>query len=130
MEAAQHKIVVLVADDEPSVRMLLQEGLEHAGYSVLSANDGIEALSLSRAFHGRIDLLITDLEMPGMSGIELTRQLSYDRPELRIILISGSKPAPFDKPFPYLSKPFRMKELIAKVREALGGSPRRTGHTP
>jgi two-component system, cell cycle sensor histidine kinase and response regulator CckA len=122
MDAPQDEIVVLVADDEPSVRMLLQEILETEGYTVLPANDGIEALSLSRAFHGRIDLLITDLQMPGMSGVELARQVSHERPELRVILISSSKPVPFDERFPFLSKPFRMKELIAKVREVLGES--------
>jgi CheY-like chemotaxis protein len=121
MDAAQDKIVVLVADDERSVLMLLQEFLEKEGYDVLAANDGNEALSISRAFQKRIDLLITDLDMPGMSGLELARQVSYERPELRMLFTSGSKAVPHNERFPFLPKPFRMKELIDKIHDVLGG---------
>jgi two-component system, cell cycle sensor histidine kinase and response regulator CckA len=80
---------VLVAEDEESVRKLAVRVLERAGYEVLQAGDGAEALRLADAFPDRIDLLVSDLVMPEMGGRELARRLRILRPETSILLMSG-----------------------------------------
>ncbi|HYD54020.1 MAG TPA: two-component regulator propeller domain-containing protein [Gemmatimonadaceae bacterium] len=80
---------VLVAEDEPGVRQLVCAVLERAGYTVLRAADGSEALDLASAHVGRIDLLLTDVVMPGMSGRELAERLLPGRPATRVLFMSG-----------------------------------------
>jgi PAS domain S-box-containing protein len=115
---------VLVADDEALVRGLIVDGLERAGYDVLAAADGREALELARVRLEPIDLLVTDIVMPGMSGRDLAEQLVAERPELKILFVSGYPGgAPGDEaaaPGPrFLQKPFTLGELAAAVAEAI-----------
>ena len=80
---------VLVVDDEPSIRQLLRETLEPMGYRVLEASSGVEAAQCSDAFRETIDLLVTDVVMPGMNGMRLAEILRQRRDGIKVIFISG-----------------------------------------
>lgn len=117
--------IVLVVEDDSSVRTLARRSLVAAGYQVLDAVDGLDAIELARAHAGEIDLIVSDVIMPRMDGVELVERLRRDRPGLRALLVSGYVPAPeresrlaaLDAAF--LEKPFRMADLVASVRDAL-----------
>jgi PAS domain S-box-containing protein len=120
---------ILLVEDEPSVRRLARLALEGRGYKVLGAEDGLTALSLAERHRGPIDLLITDLVMPGMSGRELADLLHGHRPGLRVIFMSGYvehaelRTALVRGGGAFLQKPFSMVDLAAKVREVLEERP-------
>jgi len=116
---------VLVVEDEEGVRALAAEFLRKNGYSVLEARDGVEALEMAGHFAGAIDLILTDMVMPRMSGTELIEKMKTVRPAARAILMSGyseqfrtrqdessANPA-------VLQKPFSMTVLVAAVRAML-----------
>jgi two-component system, cell cycle sensor histidine kinase and response regulator CckA len=116
---------VLLVEDEESVRQLVRETLETRGYRVLEAENGQTALATAQRFQENIDLLITDVVMPGMSGHELVQQLLKLRPEVKVLYLSGytedafaAEGAPENKAF--LQKPFTLQNLSRKVREVLG----------
>lgn len=116
---------ILVAEDEEVVRRLLVELLRRAGYTVLDAANGVLALELARGYSGAIQLLITDVAMPVMTGTELARQIGAVQAGLRILLISGySDPAQVadiqEQPgVAYLRKPFAPRALLDQVRALL-----------
>ncbi len=89
MTAQPHRVILLV-DDDDSVRTILQQALTRHCCQVIVASDGAEALRQSEAELGKIDLLISDLQMPRLNGIELAQRLRQQRPELPILFISGS----------------------------------------
>lgn len=109
---------IIVVDDEEAVRTVVAEFLEDFGYHVLQADGGASALRLL-ATDPRVQLLVTDIRMPDMSGLELADQATAIRPALKIILISGYFAAQQVRRR-YLRKPFRMRELAAAVRAELG----------
>lgn len=117
---------VLLVDDEPGVRSLCRQFLAPGPYTVLEANDGREALEVCRRHEGPIHLLLTDLVMPGMSGLELARQVAAARPETCILFMSASAEASIKEelvggaPRPWLHKPFTQQALLAAVRDTLG----------
>ena len=114
---AQH-LTILVVDDEPEVRTIVSEFLEDFGYRVLQASGASDALRLLDS-QEEVDLLITDIRMPGLSGIELADIAAARHRDLKIILISGYSVAqPVARRF--LRKPFRMKDLQAAVIAELG----------
>ena len=80
---------ILLAEDEQEVREVAREFLESAGYLVLEARDGAEAMRLAAEHKGEIDLLISDMVMPGMTGQELARRVRESRPDLQAIFMSG-----------------------------------------
>jgi CheY-like chemotaxis protein len=80
---------ILLVEDDVALLEILKETLEHQGYTVLAAPDGQQALDLSRRCEGTIDLVVTDVVMPGMSGYELVSQLVVERPGLRALYVSG-----------------------------------------
>jgi len=112
---------ILVAEDRPDVRAIVNATLVEAGYSVTLAADGIEALALGGA--GAIDLVVSDVVMPSMNGIELVKALREKRPALRAVLLSGhpGELAELPSRTELLRKPFRAAELLAAVRDQLGG---------
>jgi two-component system, cell cycle sensor histidine kinase and response regulator CckA len=118
--ATNGRVVVLLAEDEPSVRYVVEASLERAGYIVLAANDGAEALKLSRSYPGRIDLLLTDVKMPRVGGPELARAVLRERRGIRILLMTGT---PADVPEglqrELLCKPFLPNELLQHVTRVL-----------
>ena len=89
MTGTQNGKSILLAENERSVRTLLLNTLREAGYKVLDAADGREGLEKSRQFNGTIHLLLADVEMPNMTGIELATQIQIDRPGVPVLLMSG-----------------------------------------
>ncbi len=116
---------VLLAEDEQDVREIAREFLESGGYKVLEARDAEEAVKLAREHGGAIDLLVTDMVMPGMTGQELAVQLQHEYPGLRIVFMSGysehaaTEMANADPNVRLLNKPFSRGTLLRGVREIL-----------
>src|ERR1051326_5658741 len=116
---------ILVVDDEESLRAVVVDLLSQLGYHVLSAANGKEALKLAGEYPGRIDLLLTDVVMDALPGPELAERLLQDRPEMKVIFISGFAdgslaPNGVLKPGTVLvQKPFTIRVLSAKWREVL-----------
>jgi two-component system, cell cycle sensor histidine kinase and response regulator CckA len=115
---------VLLVDDEDALRRLLREMLSAYGYQVLEASDGAQALKICQQHAGRIDLLLSDVKMPGMTGPELALRLACMRPDMKLLYISGyaTDAIPhYDLSTPFLAKPFSPDTLVRKVREVLHG---------
>jgi PAS domain S-box-containing protein len=116
---------LLVAEDEEALREATCDYLRSLGYAVLAASSGQEALSLASQHEKHIDLLITDLAMPGMSGRELAQMLASLRPDLKTIFMSGySDDAVLQRGIheqgaTFLQKPFSLGTLALKVRDTL-----------
>lgn len=109
---------ILVVDDEEEVREILAETLVDFGYQVITAASGEEALPVLRR-ERTVSLVITDVRMPGMSGLELAERIREGWPDVKIVLISGYF-LPQAVPQRFLKKPFHMKELATIVRAELG----------
>jgi CheY-like chemotaxis protein len=112
--------VILLVDDDPDVRLLTRTFLEHEGYSVFSSGDAERAAQMFRSI-AQIDLVVTDLYMPGRSGMELARELKAIRNEVPVLLISGGvlEERQEDEGWSFLAKPFRLPELLAAVHRIL-----------
>ena len=114
---------ILLADDDDSIRQLLYQTLVDGGYNVLEASDGADALRCAMRYPGDIHVLVTDVIMPQLNGLELARQLRAKRPEVKVLFISGHMEAQIlaggDPELVILRKPFRTASLLAKVREAV-----------
>lgn len=109
-------MTVLVVDDEPQLRVMLAHFLEQEGFAVFTADCGTQAISLFRA-HPEIDLLVSDIVMPGMDGPSLAAELRSLNAALPVILISGNcDPKQIDNGFALVQKPFSFTELLAKIR--------------
>jgi two-component system, cell cycle sensor histidine kinase and response regulator CckA len=120
---------ILLLEDEGSLREIIREVLEEAGYRVLTAADSREALPLARAHGGPIHILVTDVVMPGLGGREIAEALARERPSTRVLYISGYTDEAIghhnvlDPGVHFLQKPFSTLALLRKVREVLD-SPR------
>jgi CheY-like chemotaxis protein len=112
---------ILLVEDEPTVRTLVALTLSRAGYRVLQARDGENALAVFDEHHGRIDLLLTDLRMPQMGGVELVRHLRDRVRDLKVLCVSGFPGGGNDLMVTehYLAKPFSKSDLLDKVRSVL-----------
>jgi CheY-like chemotaxis protein len=116
---------ILIAEDEDSVRTLARKILSGAGYTVLEARHGADALLVSREYQGPIHLLLTDVVMPELNGLRLAEQLVSERPETRVIFMSGYTRDEVDRKgltepaVALVHKPFTINELATTVREAL-----------
>ena len=116
---------ILLVDDSSSLRKMIQEILSHKGYSVMTAQDGIQALELSRAYSGVIDLLITDIVMPQMGGAQLADQIIRERPDIPVVFLSGyaadKYPIPEHAPgrITTIQKPCSVDTLLTSVRRIL-----------
>jgi DNA-binding response OmpR family regulator len=121
MQPQDRRAVILLAHDEPVVRNLIQMALTYAGYHVLSASDGAEALKLSRSYEGVIDLLIGDAEMPNLTGPELASIISKERPDTQVLLMTAElcDEIPQQLRPELLRKPFVAKLLLSRVRSIL-----------
>ncbi|HEX4782921.1 MAG TPA: PAS domain S-box protein [Candidatus Sulfotelmatobacter sp.] len=117
---------VLLVEDEESVRQLVRETLAAKGYRVMEASNGEGGLSAAAQHNGKIDLVITDVVMPGMGGRELVKQLAQTCPETKVLYLSGyTEDAIFsegtlESGAAFLQKPFTLQSLARKVREVLG----------
>jgi PAS domain S-box-containing protein len=127
----QGRETVLAVEDDEAVRQLIRTALEMNGYRVLLAEDGVEALKLVAAhLAGPLDLLITDLAMPGMNGTELAGKVKERLPDVAVLYISGypedlRQAGKIDENS-FLQKPFSPKVLCRRVRETLDRRGRRT----
>ncbi|MGB2718060.1 MAG: response regulator, partial [Vicinamibacterales bacterium] len=120
---------VLVVEDDNAVRRLARDVLTAAGYTVIDARDGDEALARTRAHPSLVDLVITDVVMPGPTGRELAARLADAFPGIRVLYTSGytkaaTMTAGIDVTAPFLPKPFLPADLLTKVREVLSGATR------
>jgi CheY-like chemotaxis protein len=117
---------ILVVEDQPEVRNLAVTVLRKCGYTVHCAVNGADAIRLWRELHGAFDLLLTDIVMPGMTGREVAQVLLQERPDLRVLYMSGyteeaiAHRGVLDAGIDYLQKPFTPELLASKVREVLG----------
>ena len=122
-----HQPVILVADDEVMIRNLVTILMQLEGYLVISAADGQEGLELSRKYSGKIDLVITDMEMPRLNGSDLCAHLIEERPGIKVIVMSGKDIAEIVSQnihIHFLPKPFDGEIIKKRVREILGLRPR------
>ena len=106
--ASNSEKTILFADDDGQVQKLVVTLLHNCGYKVIVATTGKEALQKARELQGMIHLLLSDVEMPGMTGIELAIQLNQERPDTKILLISGvpSGMLVLNNGWSFLPKPF------------------------
>ena len=125
MADPEPRATILVVEDEEEVRALARDVLEMNGYTVVEAQDAEDAVRLGESHPGPIDLLITDVVMPRMSGPELARRLRARRPDLRVLCMSGYPESP-DREAQgagrwtgWLQKPFTPESFMEKVRECL-----------
>ena len=118
---------VLVVEDEDIVRNLCVRILEQLGYKVHQARNGTEAIAVAGGCGERIDLLLTDVVMPGMNGSELAAQLVPRHPEMKVLFTSGytddaiTRHGILDEGVSFLGKPYAPSALARKVREVLDG---------
>jgi DNA-binding response OmpR family regulator len=118
-------VTILVAEDDPPVRRLIVQALRQQQFTVLEAADGEQARDLARQYDRPIHLLLTDLKMPRLGGVELARWLSFHRPGVRVLFMSGYATAP---PVAdglgggagrFLQKPFTRHQLLEQIRSLL-----------
>jgi DNA-binding response OmpR family regulator len=121
-----HETILLVEDD-PSVRNLARSVLEMYGYTVLEAPEPSAAIRISQEHRGMIDILLTDVVMPHMNGKRLSELLAPDRPEMKVLFMSGYtddaivRQGVLDAGVNFIQKPFVPATLTAKVRDVLEG---------
>lgn len=114
---------ILLVDDDPAVRDVTAMMLEDLGYGVIEADNGAAALDLLSK-GARVDLMLADFSMPGMTGAELTREVAVSRPGLPVLLVTGyadERAVAAVGEDRLVLKPFRNEDLARKVRVALGG---------
>jgi CheY-like chemotaxis protein len=113
---------VLLVEDEPGVRRLAASMLRRNGHSVLCAASGEEAIEIFQSHGGTVDLVLTDIVMTGMSGVELARQIHKRQPGARVLFMSGYADNAAQSEIPphaVLSKPFTADALRQRVRDTL-----------
>jgi len=115
---------ILVVDDEPDVRLIIRRLLDEQGYHVHEAGDGLQALEMVRAAPGLLDLVVSDLAMPRLNGIQLVQVLSVERPEIPLVLVSGYAVPELEAmgivaPCGMLAKPLVEDVFLAEVKRCL-----------
>jgi len=119
------KPIVLIAEDEPDLLDLYRQGLEMLGAVVLKAEDGDSAWSLFQQNGDTIDLVISDIFMPGINGVQLMNRIKEKNPGLPVFLVTGYahlrtlvEESAYE-PDAYLEKPFNLRDLFRRVKQAL-----------
>jgi two-component system cell cycle sensor histidine kinase/response regulator CckA len=118
--------VILVADDDVLIRNMIRTMLAAENHLVLDANDGLEALEVARRYSGSIHLLVTDVKMPRMNGIDLVKAIKASRPDIKVLVMSGQTSGETlvrNKDTAFLRKPFIPAVFRTKIRELLSGPP-------
>jgi two-component system cell cycle sensor histidine kinase/response regulator CckA len=119
---------LLFVEDESAVRHPAVEFLKKCGYTVIEAQDGLQAVDIASKLPGRIDLMVTDVVMPGMSGGQLAEILGARYPAMKVLFVSGYaervvlKHKIVDVHTNFLQKPFTLHSLASKIRETLARS--------
>ena len=116
---------ILLADDDPAMRSFISTALKRAGHNVTEAEDGIDALNKLKR-NGEFDLLLTDIVMPGIDGVELAKKASKIQPHIKVIFITGftamatkHKGEITTNHSKLISKPFHLNDLVKQVEEIL-----------
>ena len=120
-------MIILLAEDDIQVRYFIWKLLKTDGFTVLASGNGEFALKAAREYPGHIDLLLTDIEMPGMSGLELCRNIRAERPAIKALVMSGDlrwSDQVVTNGLPFLHKPFTPTVLRASIDAVLHPSPR------
>lgn len=123
LDTSPNSAVVLLVEDDPEALRVTSYFLKELGYRTLEASGAIEAVELARANRAGVDLLVTDVVMPVMSGIDLAQRVRAELPALPVIFLAGVVPAPVAQ-LPgtrFLRKPFSKRELASSMRSVLGG---------
>jgi two-component system, cell cycle sensor histidine kinase and response regulator CckA len=126
------KATILVVDDEVSLRQMLVRQLRSEGYNVVEAGYGLEALAVARSSAEPIDLVLSDIVMPGMIGTELAQRLLAEHPGIRVVLMSAHTLDPVATSgrvanVPVLAKPFEGQRMLALVELTLNTTPEASG---
>jgi two-component system, cell cycle sensor histidine kinase and response regulator CckA len=118
---AKGPTTILVVDDERAVRALVKSVLEKHGYAILEAVSGEQALELLTQGPSEVALILTDIVMPGMSGVDLATRLQQLKPMLPVLLMTGFTDEDTEAlhRFAYIRKPFQPGELVRRVAELL-----------
>ena len=116
---------ILVVDDMVSILLHREVFIEHLGYNVLLASSGHEALKVVEEHDGKLDLLLTDIMMPNMNGLELAETVVADNPDVKVLFMSGYLQSAFDSrntlsfKKSFIQKPFSFKTLTTHIKKAL-----------
>ena len=125
--------LILLVEDDVHVQYFIWKLLKAAGFTVLTAGNGELALAASRSHPGPIDLLLTDMQMPRMSGLELCRNISEERPGIKVLVMSGDlqgREQTSMNGLPFLQKPFIPTALRDSIEALLGPNPSLGGIYP
>ncbi len=128
--AAKGSETILLVEDDEMVRTLVRETLEREGYKVIDSADPVEAQRISEGHRGKVQLLITDVVMPKLSGRELARNLTERRPDMKVLYMSGYTDSAIvnsgilQKEVAFIQKPFTPQGLSNRVREVLDAEPK------
>ena len=123
--SAPQRATILLAEDEPAVRALVQRVLTNAGYRVLPAGDGVEAAKLWREHADEVDMILTDVVMPQMGGRGLVNEVLRIKPDLRVLFMSGYTEDAIvhhdieQNAINFIEKPFSPARLLDKIQEIL-----------
>ncbi len=118
---------ILLVDDEHGLRKFVRELLEGQGYTTLDAGNGQDAILLAEHYRGKIDLLLTDIVLPEMSGVEIIQRVRAIRPGIPVLRMSGYTDrfgVDMDANTPYIQKPFSEPKLLRRIREVLDAAAR------
>lgn len=127
VRSGTERATILVVDDEEAIRRMMEKMLWNSGYTVLNASSAVEALSVCEENGEGLQLVVTDIAMPGMNGFDLAEQISERWPAIRILFMSGCandlsvRRQLYERPL--LPKPFTRDELAGKVHELLALAP-------
>jgi DNA-binding response OmpR family regulator len=115
------EIIVLLAEDDPDIRDMLEKLLKRGGYELIVASDGQDAIHKAEDHKGRIDLLVTKLQMTGMTGTDLAAALKLSRPDLRVMLLSSYPQGllVLDTGWHFMQKPFLPAILVDRILELM-----------
>jgi DNA-binding NtrC family response regulator len=121
MITAEQKTILLV-DDDPSILRSVSALLADDNYNVLASSSGRDALQQSKDYKREIHLLLSDFQMPGLSGVDLATQMTLERPKLKVLLMSGSteRIPVVNKEWHFLAKPFISSQLSASIVGLVG----------
>ena len=123
----EKKFTIAVVDDNPAIRRFVAKVLRMHGYRVLEAGCGAEAMDAAEHHGNTVDVLLTDIDLPGMDGVSLSRVLRERWPETKVVFMSGGLTPDSVGGEPFLSKPFALRELVTLVDGTVNSSglPRR-----
>src|SRR3954453_9813093 len=119
-------MVILLAEDDVGVQFFVWNLLRSDGFTVLTAGDGKAALEVSRNYPGSIDLVLSDVEMPRMDGLELCKTIAPERPGIKVLMMSGVAPCKEQvsmNGLPFLQKPFTRTVLRDSIEALIGPIP-------